>query len=241
MVTTNKFLSIYTELTEQIKEGKLPVNSLLPSENDLAVEYDVSRETIRKALNLLSQNGYIQKIRGKGSVVLDVGRFNFPVSGLVSFKEIADSSHQQWKTTVHELVLIKPDEVVQKNLQLEKDEEVWRIVRSREIEGERIILDIDYLSKRFIPTITKDICEDSLYDYFEKELDLVISFAKKEITVEPATEEDRRYLDLRDMNYVVVVKNIVYLEDASHLQFTLSRHRLDKFRFVDFARRERNS
>lgn len=240
-VTTNKFLSIYTELTEQIKEGKLPVNSLLPSENDLAVEYDVSRETIRKALNLLSQNGYIQKIRGKGSVVLDVGRFNFPVSGLVSFKEIADSSHQQWKTTVHELVLIKPDEVVRKNLQLEKDEEVWRIVRSREIEGERIILDIDYLSKRFIPTITKDICEDSLYDYFEKELDLVISFAKKEITVEPATEEDRRYLDLHDMDYVVVVKNIVYLEDASHLQFTLSRHRLDKFRFVDFARRERNS
>jgi GntR family transcriptional regulator, trehalose operon transcriptional repressor len=34
-----------------------------------------------------------------------------------------------------------------------------------------------------------------------------------------------------------VIKNYVYLEDASLFQFTESRHRPDKFRFVDFARR----
>lgn len=37
--------------------------------------------------------------------------------------------------------------------------------------------------------------------------------------------------------HVVVVRNYVYLEDTTLFQYTESRHRLDKFQFVDFARR----
>ena len=55
---------------------------MLPSENDLAREYGVSRETIRKALLLLLENGYIHKIQGKGSIVLDVQRYRMPVTGI---------------------------------------------------------------------------------------------------------------------------------------------------------------
>jgi GntR family trehalose operon transcriptional repressor len=234
----NKVIAIYNDLVEQIQKGDLKANSLLPSEHILAEQYDSSRETIRKALNLLSQNGYIQKIKGKGSVVLDVKKFDFPVSGLVSFKEIAESSGKPWRTNVHELVLIHPDDALSRQLKISKKEEVWQVIRSREINQEKIILDKDYIRKEFVPTITKDICEDSLYRYFEKTLGLVISFAKKEITVEEATEEDKQYLDMNGYNHVVVVRNLVYLDDASLLQYTESRHRLDKFRFVDFARRE---
>ncbi|MED4797692.1 GntR family transcriptional regulator, partial [Priestia megaterium] len=84
----NKFISIYEQLVDKIKRGDWRPNTKLPSENELVEQYQTSRETIRKALNLLSQNGYIQKMKGKGSFVLDVSRFDFPVSGLVSFKEV---------------------------------------------------------------------------------------------------------------------------------------------------------
>jgi GntR family trehalose operon transcriptional repressor len=235
----NKFMAIYNNLVRNIKEGKLKSNSLLPSEHVLAEQFGTSRETIRKALNLLSYNGFIQKVRGKGSVVLDVSRFDFPVSGLVSFRELAESSGKDWRTNVHELVLIKPDDFLKQQLKLTGKDETWKVVRSREVNHEKIILDKDFIKKQFVPTITKDICEDSLYHYFERELGLVVSFAKKEITVEEATEEDHEYLDIKGYTHVVVVKNHVYLDDASLLQYTESRHRLDKFRFVDFARRER--
>ncbi|MFC7394507.1 trehalose operon repressor [Scopulibacillus cellulosilyticus] len=238
-MSENKFLAIYNDLADNIQKGNYKTGELLPSEHDLADRYKSSRETIRKALNFLSQNGYIQKVRGKGSIVLDVGKYVFPVSGLISFKELATSTGKPWKTNAHELVLIKPDDYIQQQLNLKKNDEVWKSVRSREIDGEKIILDIDYIKKQFVPTITKDICEDSLYNYFENDLHLVISFAKKEITVEEATPEDKTYLNLKGLSHVVVVKNYVYLEDASLLQYTESRHRLDKFRFVDFARRER--
>jgi GntR family trehalose operon transcriptional repressor len=239
-MVNNKFLVIYGDLAEKIQSGRFAAYSLLPSEHELAARYGVSRETIRKALNMLAQDGYIQKVRGKGSIVLDVARFNFPVSGLVSFKELAERSGKKWKTIVYELILQKPDHLMKNLLQITGNEDVWKVVRSRELDGERIILDIDFIKRSRVPTLTKEICENSLYEYFENDLGLVISFAKKEITVEEVTAADRAYLDLKGTDHVVVVKNFVHLDDATLIQYTESRHRLDKFRFVDFARRQKS-
>ncbi|CAM3038242.1 trehalose operon repressor [Paenibacillus sediminis] len=231
----NIYLTIYRDYADKIQSGQLKPQTKLPSESELMEEYGISRETVRKALNLLSQNGYIQKIKGKGSFVLDVGRLNFPVSGLVSFKELTKTLGKPSRTIVYETELIKPDHYIKQHLQC--SETVWKVVRAREIEGERIILDKDYFDPNIVPMLTKEITGDSIYDYLEHELKLKISFAKKEISVEQSIDEDRKYMDLHDYLHVVVVRNYVYLEDATLFQYTESRHRLDKFRFIDFARR----
>ena len=233
----SKYAPIYRQIVKDIERGHYKTNTILPSENDLSKAFDTSRETIRKALNLLAQNGYIQKIKGKGSVVLDVKKMSFPVSGLVSFKELQQSLGRNTKTIVYDFGLIHPDEFLQKQLQAKPDAEVWKVIRSREIQGERVILDRDFLLKEYVPLLTKEICEHSIFEYLEQELGLQISFAKKEIVVESCTDEDRAFLDIEGFDHIVVVKNYVYLEDASLFQYTESRHRLDKFRFVDFARR----
>ncbi|HZG74171.1 MAG TPA: trehalose operon repressor [Chondromyces sp.] len=240
MTKTNKYMQIYQELARNIQDGLYKPMETLPSENELSELYQTSRETIRKALTLLAQNGMIQKIRGKGSLVLDVPKMSFPVSGLVSFKELQDSLGSEIETIVYDIGLIHPDVWLEKQLNIKEKEEVWKVVRSRKINGERIILDKDYFVKRHVPLLTKEICEKSIYDYLENNLGLSISFAKKEIVVEPCTEEDQNYLDLKDYDHIVVVKTSVYLDDASLFQYTESRHRLDKFRFVDFARRSKH-
>lgn len=234
---TNKYLTIYESIVEQIKNGELSPQTLLPSENELKDQYDTSRETIRKALNLLSQNGYIQKVRGKGSIVIDISKFDFPVSGLVSFKELASKMGSKPETLVNELALIKPDGYIRQQLQLGGKDLVWKVVRTRGMGGEKIILDKDYLCSSLVPDLTEEICADSIYEYLENELKLTISFAKKEIVVVEPTAEDRSLLDLEGYHNVVVIKNYVYLDDATLFQYTESRHRPDKFRFVDFARR----
>jgi GntR family transcriptional regulator, trehalose operon transcriptional repressor len=233
----SKFHTIYNEIADQIRQGEFPPRTTLPSENELCEQYQASRETIRKALNLLAQNGFIQKIQGKGSIVLDVTKLNFPIGGLVSFKELASQMGKQWRTIVYDFGLIKPDSFIQNQLHISPKDYVWKIIRAREIEQEKIILDKDYINKKIVPTLTKDICENSIYEYLEKELGLKISFAKKEIAVEELTNEDREYLDVEGFVNIVVVRSYVYLEDTSLLQYTESRHRPDKFRFTDFARR----
>jgi GntR family transcriptional regulator, trehalose operon transcriptional repressor len=234
---TTKYLTIYNNIVEQIKSEQLQPGTLLPSENELTDQYSTSRETIRKALNLLAQNGYIQKVRGKGSIVIDISKFDFPVSGLTSFKELAEKMDKKPRTIVNELALLKPEAYLRQQLQLSGKDQVWKVIRTREIGGERIILDRDFLVKKYVPELTEEICADSIYSYLENELNLTISFAKKEIIVEEPTEEDRALLDLDGFHNIVVIKNYVYLDDASLFQYTESRHRPDKFRFVDFARR----
>lgn len=234
---TSKYLVIYNEIMSQIEQGKISPGSMLKSENEMMQEYGVSRDTIRKSLNLLERNGYIQKLKGKGSVVLDVNRFDFQVSGLISFKELSGKLGENCRTIVEEFEAVSPDEYIMEQLDLTPEDEVWRVVRVREIGGRRIILDKDYLNKKYVSVLTREICENSIYEYLENELGLKISYAKKEITVQKATEEDRKYLDLKSYDMIVVVKNYIYLDDTSLFQYTESRHRPDKFRFVDFARR----
>ncbi|SEN70892.1 GntR family transcriptional regulator, trehalose operon transcriptional repressor [Lihuaxuella thermophila] len=233
----NIYLTIYHDLVKQIEEGRLLPETKLPSENELAKIYGTSRETVRKALHLLSQNGYIHKIKGKGSFVLHVHKLDFPVSGLVSFKELARKMDKESKTHVLSLDLTDPEPYVARQLNTSTSEPIWKVVRVREIGGEKIILDKDHFLKHAIPPLTREICEDSIYEYLEPRLENKISFAKKVITVEEPSAEDRRYLDWRDFPMIVVVRNYVYLDDNTLFQYTESRHRPDKFRFVDFARR----
>jgi GntR family transcriptional regulator, trehalose operon transcriptional repressor len=232
-----KYTVIYNDIVGRIEAGEISLDSLLPSEHELKDQYQTSRETIRKALNLLSQNGYIQKVRGKGSVVIKSGKVDFPVSGLVSFKELADKMGVKPRTTVHKFSLVKPDEYIKQQLNLSSKDLVWEIYRVRELAGENVIFDIDYLNKQQVPTLTKEICENSIYEYLENEIGLKISFAKKEIIVEEPSETDKKLLDLEGFHNIIIIKNYVYLEDATLFQYTESRHRPDKFRFVDFARR----
>lgn len=232
-----KYTLIYEEISRQIQEAHFPPKTILPSENEFAESYQTSRETIRKALNLLAQNGLIQKIRGKGSLVLDLKKHQFPISGLVSFKELAKNMGGEAATTVEEFTLQLAGREIAKELNVHEDEKVWNVKRVRHIGGERIILDKDFLVENYVSGLTKENCENSIFEYIENSLGKKISFAKKEFTVEEPNKEDRELLDMEGFHAIVVVKNYIYFDDATLFQYTESRHRPDKFRFVDFARR----
>ncbi|MGO3732353.1 MAG: trehalose operon repressor [Vagococcus sp.] len=236
----NKFKEIFLDLEEKIINHEYPPHTLLPSENQLIKMYGVSRETIRKALNLLTNAGYIHKKQGKGSIVLDSNRFDFPISGLTSYKELQENQRIPSETIVVELkkIAVSPD--INKMTEWPVASEIWKLVRQRKIDGEVAILDKDYLVSDIIPELPKEKAEDSIYAYFENELGLEIAYAQKEITVDPVTKEMRDLMDLHGDDHVVSVKSLVYLEDTRCFEFSESIHRLDKFRFVEFARRRHN-
>lgn len=233
-----KYISIYNDIVDKIENEEYAVNEKLPSEKNLMELYAVSRDTIRKSLNKLEQNGYIQKVNGKGSIVLDTQKFNFPVSKVVSFKELSAELGEEAATIVEVLDCGTVSKKLMNKLNVSAGENVWTIIRTRKIDGQKVILDKDYVPEKFISHLTNEICQNSLYRYVEEDLGYKISHARKEITVQFATQEDKEYLDLNDFDMVVVIKSYTYLDDASLFQFTESRHRPDKFKFVDFARRE---
>ena len=142
----NKFKEIFADLEQKILNGVYPANTLLPSESQMMEKYHVSRETVRKALSLLRNAGYIQKKQGKGSIVLDLHRFDFPISGLTSFKELQDKFNMESQTEVISIkkIAVSPD--LSEKTGWPVAAEVWKLVRRRLINGDPSIIDIDYLN-----------------------------------------------------------------------------------------------
>ena len=232
----SKYQMIYQDLLDKIKQRVIQPNTYLPSENELMKQYDASRDTVRKALNLLLQNGYIQKNKGKGSLVLDMDRIAFPVSGVTSFKELQKTLHGDVETIVNMFLEEDVQNDLKDDLYMEKGK-IYHVERIRKIDGEKVILDTDYLNGEIVKGLKIEHAKNSLYEYIEKELGLKVSFARKEITVVKATQREKQLLDMLDYDLLVCVKSYTYLEDATLFQYTISKHRPDKFRFVDFARR----
>lgn len=232
-----KYQEIFSDLKQKILDNVYPANELLPTEMELRNDYGVSRDTIRKALDLLTDVGLIQKVQGRGSVVLKTEQVDFPVSGLTSYQELVESQGLKSKTTVISLELVTLDSHLSAVTGFEHYEKVWKVVRTRAIDDKVVVIDTDYLSYHLIPELTVEIAQKSIYAYLEGELNFDIAYAKKEITVEPCNTQEKKLMQTKD-DYLVLIKSRVYLGNAQQFQYTESRHKLDKFKFVDFARRK---
>jgi DNA-binding GntR family transcriptional regulator len=64
------YRSLYEQLRRQITQGIFKPGDILPSENQLCVQYGITRPTVRHALDALLNDGMIRKHRGKGSIVV---------------------------------------------------------------------------------------------------------------------------------------------------------------------------
>ena len=230
---------IAQDLAEKIHHGLYCPGDYLPSEHQLTDLYGTSRETIRSALSQLNDLGLIQKIKGKGSIVLDYQKFTFPVSGITSFQELNQKLGMHADTTVlkNEPCTSIPQYFV--NRGVDADQPSIYIERLRMIDHEPVVIDRDFLLTPPIDEIPQKVAENSLYDYIEGELGLDISYASKEITVEKADDEVAAQLKLTGDQLVVVVRSLSFLNDTTLFQLTESYHRPDKFKFSDFARRQK--
>ncbi len=77
-----KYKNIAKTLIEKIKKGEYKKNDFLPSEAELSKIFKVSRVTVRQALNILINDGWIKPIAGVGSVVINDSSSKIGVSSL---------------------------------------------------------------------------------------------------------------------------------------------------------------
>ena len=100
------YLQIHAELRERIVTGRYDVASVLPTETLLCAEFKASRYTIRAALRVLSEQGFVHRRQRTGTVVLSRSP---QVTYTQSFRSIEDLF--QIATQTH-YVLLDTEKVV---------------------------------------------------------------------------------------------------------------------------------
>ena len=236
-----RYDAIYRDIRESIESGTYPHQGFLPSEAELTAAYDCSHNTLRRALGLLRDQGYVQPVHGKGVRVIyqEPERTTFTVGGIESFHEAEERIRLDAQTEVVSLEQITATPEISFRTGFEEGTELTSIVRVRRIGGEALILDVNLFRTTSVPGITEEVARGSVYEYAEKDLGVSIAMSKRAITVERATTRDRELLDLGDIDYLAVITSQTFDAQGILIECTQSRHRPDHFCFRDTAVRHR--
>lgn len=234
----DKYQNIYCEMVDDIQNGKYESGELLPSDTKLVLKYHVSRETVRKAMVNLAHDGYVQRLKGKGTIVLDRERITIPMAQLKSYQELM--AEMQTDST-NDVLVLEANHVIPKNFAFESlgadDILSTKLVRRRNVNSEPTVLDYDYIVQAVVQHVPYGAAKESIFAYFEQELDLQIDYAIKHMSVEAATAQDHKGLGVAIGTPMVVIRSETHLTDNRLLSVTESRHRADRFSNVEFARR----
>ena len=237
-----KFGQIYAALKERIESGVYPVGLMLPSENTLIVEFQCSRNTVRRAISELVRDGYVQTRQGRGvcNIFQPIEPSSYTMGVIESFQESARRTGQASSTRVVLFDRCRADEALAAQTGFPVGTELFSLQRIHDVNGLPLILNVSYLRADCMPQLTREIAAGSLYRYLEEELGMVIVTSKRTITVERATDLDERWLALGDYNCLAVVSNQVYNSEGILFEYTQSRHHPQIFRFQDNAVRRQS-
>lgn len=234
--------NIYKDLKQKIEADVFAYQELLPSENTLIQTYNCSRNTIRRAVSRLVTDGYVQTIQGKGvrNIYQPVTQTSFTLGEIESFQE---SAARNGHHAVSKVILFTEFAVNKKQAActgFTEGADIYYIQRVHYLDGMPLILNHNYFLKEAVPGLTKDIAENSVYEYLEQILHVTIVNSKRVMTVEKMTQIDEKYLEMNasDYNCMAVISSQTYNSDGVMFEYTQSRHRPDYFRFYDNAVRK---
>ncbi len=156
------YYQLAAEIRKKIDDGIWQPGHCIDSERIIAEEYNLSRMTVRQALNELVQSGILTKIKGKGTFVCEP-RIN--QRGIMSFTEMMEASGTKFSTEVIAFERIEANESM---FELMKADELYKIHRLRIVKEVIIAEEIIYLPCDFIPDLNAKQLKGSFYALLDK-------------------------------------------------------------------------
>ena len=184
----NKYEKVYHDIKEQIKNGTLKSGDFLKKEDDLAKDYNFSKLTVRKALAMLEAEGYIQKVKGKKSIVLEKKNLeNISLTSIQTVQEINRLQNINLETDLISLYIVQGDKKLMKEFQVSESADFYKVVRTNSLNGEVLNYSISFFDRRIVPFLNEEIAKKSIYEYLEKELKLKIGYSRRDINFRKIT------------------------------------------------------
>ena len=236
-IDKNIGIPLYEQILEiiynDIQNGVFSYGEIIPKELDLCETYNVSRPTIRKALNILVENGNLIRIKGKGTYVSSDKKIKQEFTHIIqNFNDEMSQKGVSPGTKVLEKKLLLPDEITQEKLNLKNGEKVIKLVRLRYANNEPLLVVTTYVpydKAKFL--FEKDFEKVSLYDSLE-EKNINIKKAIRTFEVQKANKKTSSLLTVAKDDPVFYFETIAYSDKNIPMEFSKCFYRGDKNKFV---------
>lgn len=232
-----KYKSIYTTIKERIETGIYPVDSQIPDEISLCKEFDCSRMTMKKALDLLVDEGSLFRKRGQGSFVKQLKNPSERI--MIQERDLTGLTRSNEGREVTSKIIDFHLEFANKHiasiLNIEENDPIYHIERLRLVDNQPYVRELTYMSTNLIKGITLDVLKHSVYNYIENTLGYRIGSAQKTMRACISNDNDHKFLKLKDNEPVLEIEQIAYLDNGIPFEYSFSRHRYDLFEFTSFG------
>jgi len=229
----NKYNYIADVIRERVFKGDYPLVKPIPDEMTLAKEFDCSRMTMKKALEVLVLEGLLYRKRGHGTFIiksaLRAKKFNIRSEELDGLT--AQSTGKSVTSKILRFDVEFPDGEIQERLNIPKETPVYHIQRVRYVDGVPIVIEKTFMPTTVISGITEEVLNGSVYSYLKNDLNLNFASAHKEVRAAKSEAIDQEHLQCSPRDPVLVVSRVAYLNDGTPFEFSISRHHYDKFVF----------
>jgi GntR family transcriptional regulator len=224
------YFRIQQNILEQIQNGSLKPAQQLPTEIELAQQYQVSRITAKRALDELVRQGRAFRQRGRGTFVAQTQIRD--ISGFGSFSEDMRARGLVPGAQVLTFKEVEPDLEIQTRLQLTQDEHVYQLKRLRLANDEPVAVEMAYLPCRLCPgLINEDFNNRSLYAILAEKYQIVPTWADAEFEARMATKEEAFLLKLEVGKPVLSARRVTFSANYDVIEAVNSVYRGDRFTF----------
>ena len=220
---------IYLQLRDEILSGERPYGSALPTEQELAEIYGVSRITARRVLNDLALHHYVERKRRLGTRVT----FRSPAKPIeANIDQAVDSLlalGQGTTVNVIEVAIETAPNTVASALRLEPGEKVLRAVRVRCLDGEPLGYVVSYVSERLEGAITQKTLVRAPILRLLDEAGYHAKHAEQTIGAIQADTMLAEALDIEPRAALLRISRTVYDEADRPFLLTHAHYRSDRF------------
>ena len=223
------YQQIYQLLRQKIMGGYWNPNELLPSEADLIEQFNVSRATVRQALDELVSDGLIYRRQGRGPFI------SSPTveQGLVRIVSFTEDMQQRGLNPGTKLIsagLVSASKTLANELQTEEGESLARIERLRLADGTPMSVEVSFLVHRYCPGIlAQDYTTRSLRLMLEESYQIRITSARQKIQAVATTEGMAELLSIDPGAPLLYIERISFSEFDVPVEYLRLYHRGDRY------------
>lgn len=219
-------------ILSEIKNGRYKSGDVIPTENEISDAFQISRTTVRQAVTELVQEGWLYRVKSKGTFV-SLPKINQDfIKKLESFNDQILRSGMEPSTEVLEFKAIPATEVVAKHLEIKENDSVIYLHRKRLADGEPIVTIKTYLPYAECSfVLDHNLEQERLYGILSQSSATTVFRVERIVEAVEAIAEDVNLLNIKKGKPIQHFTSIGYSTFGKPIEYSLARYRGDRNSF----------
>lgn len=223
------YQQLYEILRGKIQRREWQPGDKIPPESELIETYQVSRSTVRQVLEMLVNEGFIYRERGRGTFVAHP-TLEQSMSRIISFTQDMRQRGFLPGTRVLSASLISAPKDIAEKLQVPSGELLARIERLRLADGEPMSIEESHLVHRFCPSVLQhDYSAQPLREILERDYGIRLVYARQVIRAIAASRQMAKLLEVRAGSPLLFIERVTFSQAEIPVEFLRIYYRADRY------------